>query len=226
MQTSLKEILDQPVNIGIFGGTFDPIHLGHTESAKSVAQWLNISTLLFIPANIPPHKATPNVSAKQRAAMVELACKHEPLFQCDLRELSRCGNSYTVDTLKEIKTANPEKTLYFIVGMDSLLSFTTWHNYQEILNLCHLVVNCRPNSPLNTLNSVTKSLLSNHQVHNLSQLKEKHSGGILLSSLFHKSLNIDISSSQIRQNLKSKISCQHLLSHSVLDFINKNQLYR
>ena len=93
--------------IGILGGTFDPIHLGHTQSAQSVALWLNLSKILFIPAHIPPHKNeldnTPSANAQQRAAMVELACKDHTLFECDTRELARQQHSYTVDTLIELK---------------------------------------------------------------------------------------------------------------------------
>ena len=147
-------------NIGIFGGTFDPIHLGHTQSAQIVAQYLNLSKVLFIPAHIPPHKNcvnnSPKVSAEQRSTMVELACKENKIFTCDKRELRRQQYSYTVDTLLELKKELPEQRLYFIIGMDSLLSFTQWHRYQDILKLCHLVVNTRPNYDLNQLNNETK----------------------------------------------------------------------
>ncbi|PHR84416.1 MAG: nicotinate-nucleotide adenylyltransferase [Colwellia sp.] len=217
-------------SIGILGGTFDPIHLGHTLPAKAVANYLSLTKVLLIPANIPPHKATPNVSAKQRAEMVHLACSTEPLFTCDERELKRDGNSYTVDTLKELAELFPQQTLYFIIGLDSLLTFTRWHKYQEILSLCHLVVNTRPNYQLDNLDQATTTLLNNHQIHSINEFKKHQSGGILLlpNTLpsCHNHLHLDISSSEIRQRLANNQDCQQLLAPSVFTFINKNKLYR
>jgi nicotinate-nucleotide adenylyltransferase len=217
-------------HIGILGGTFDPIHLGHTLPAKAVADYLSLTKVLLIPANIPPHKATPNVSAKQRAEMVHLACSTEHSFICDERELKRDGNSYTVDTLKELAKAFPQQTLYFIVGLDSLLTFTQWYKYEEILSLCHLVVNTRPNYQLNNLDPATTALLTNHQIHNINELKKYKSGGILLlpSTLpsYNDHLHLDISSSDIRQKIANKQDCQQLLAPRVLTFINKNKLYQ
>ena len=167
--TSTKSGINTIINngIGILGGTFDPIHLGHTQSAQAVANQLNLTEVLLIPAHIPPHKISaklvPHASAEQRAAMVEIACQKSELFTCDLRELKRSGHSYTVDTLKELKQQYPTKALFFIIGMDSLLTFTTWHKYKEILSLCHLVVNTRPNYSIEQLNEETKTLLSNCQ---------------------------------------------------------------
>ena len=229
-------------NLGILGGTFDPIHKGHTEPAKVVADYLSLDKILFIPASIPPHKATPNVSAKQRAEMVKLACLNEANFYCDQRELERSGNSYTVDTLKALKQSDATQRLFFIIGLDSLLTFTRWHQYQEILSLCHLVVNSRPNHQLDNLNADTKSMLAKHQLNDLSALKKQDCGGIIfapstiedlqtskdqmqLSSCEGK-INLNISSTDIRARLAKKQNCQHLIADSVLDFINKNQLYR
>lgn len=217
-------------SIGILGGTFDPIHLGHTLPAKAVADYLSLTEVLLIPANIPPHKATPNVSAKQRAEMVHLACSTELSFICDERELKRDGNSYTVDTLKELTSAYSQHTLHFIIGLDSLLTFTRWHKHQEILSLCHLVVNTRPNYQLDNLDQATKSLLSKHQVHNLSDLKQHKSGSIFLlpSKLptYHDQLHLDISSTEIRHQLAKNEDCQQYLAPNVLNFINKHNLYR
>ena len=212
--------------IGVFGGTFDPIHLGHMHTTQAVASWLNLHKVLFIPAHIPPHKShhnnTPYASAEQRAAMVELACQPYNNFHCDRIELLRNSNSYTVDTLKALKALYPEQTLYFILGMDSLLTFTTWHKYREILTLCHLVVNTRPNYQLSTVNADTRALLAHHQVHKLNDIHSKKYGGIILA----KPVNIDVSSTQIRQRIYQQQRCETLVSPQVLDFIDKNALYR
>ncbi|MEY8200859.1 MAG: nicotinate-nucleotide adenylyltransferase [Colwellia sp.] len=212
--------------IGILGGTFDPIHLGHTQSAQAVANELGLKRVLLIPAHIPPHKISPDLvphaSAKQRAAMVEVACKNSTLFSCDQRELKRSGHSYTVDTLKELKQQYPDQPLYFIIGMDSLMTFTHWHQYQEILSLCHLIVNTRPNYPVEQLNDETKILLSHHQTTDISQLTQLGSGKIFFSDKCF----FDISSTHIRQQLVKKQNCNHQLLPSISEFINKNNLYR
>jgi nicotinate-nucleotide adenylyltransferase len=212
--------------IGIFGGTFDPIHIGHIHSIEAVATWLNLSTVLLIPAYVSPHKtsihAIPQATPEQRAKMVELASKDYPNFQCDQRELLRCGPSFTVETLRELKLTYPKQPLYFVIGMDSLHTFTQWHLYQEILTLCHLVVNTRPNYHLSELNQETQTLLSKHQKNDLSTLKNQHSGAII----FAKPIHIDISSTEIRSNIYQQKDYKSQLSPLVVDFINKNQLYR
>lgn len=216
-------------NIGILGGTFDPIHLGHTEPAKRVADYLCLDKVLFIPACIPVHKGTPNVSAAQRTQMVTLACSHENNFYCDQREIERTGHSYTVDTLTSLKQSYPEHRLFFIIGLDSLLTFTTWHRYQHILTLCHVVVNSRPNYQLTNLNDDTKALLAQHQLSDLSVLQEKTCGAIIFvddTTPLNGRTQLNISSTDIRARLANNENCQHLLAEKVLAFINKNQLYR
>jgi len=230
-------------DIGILGGTFDPIHLGHTEPALRVAQFLSLDKILLIPTNIPPHKASPNISAAHRATMVELACEQHPCFSCDQRELTRRGHSYTIDTLQALAAEYPQQRLFFIIGLDSLLTFTTWHHYQKILRLCHLVVNTRPNYQLDSLNDETKALLAQHQCSDISALKNKPSGGIIFvpqqqqqsddfrtrnngKSELKGKINLNISSTDIRARLAKQSNCQHLLAEPVLAFINKNKLYR
>ncbi len=212
--------------IGILGGTFDPIHLGHTQSAQIVAQELGLSKILLVPAHIPPHKTSadliPHATAKQRAAMVELACRRSSLFFCDTRELLRDGHSYTVDTLRELKQKYPNQPLCFIVGMDSLMSFTRWHQYQEILNLCHLVVNTRPNYPIEQINTETKALLSKYQTTDVSQLSLLASGTIFLA----KPQFFDISSTLVREELALRRNCDRHLLPEISGFIHKNNLYR
>lgn len=214
------------VGIGILGGTFDPIHLGHTQSAQWVAQELSLSTVLLIPAHIPPHKVSPDLvphaSAQQRATMVDLACQENTLFSCDTRELKRSGHSYTVDTLKELKQQYPSRPLYFIIGMDSLMSFTHWHQYQEILSLCHLVVNTRPNYSLEQMSDETKALLNRHQTSDPALLSRLEAGKIF----FAQANFFDVSSTQIRHRLAQQKNCQQQLQPSISDFIHKNKLYR
>jgi len=193
--TKSKNVLFQENSIGILGGTFDPIHIGHTTPAECVARWLNLDKILLIPAHIPPHKKTPKINAEQRAKMVDLVCEDNSLFQCDLRELHHLTPSYTVETLKELKQDYPNKTLFFIMGMDSLLTFTQWHCYKEILTLCHLVINTRPNYSLTQLNDETKLLLKDHKVTELFRLQNASFGHIIFTPNFSSESYINISSS-------------------------------
>ena len=216
--------MNTPKNIAILGGTFDPIHNGHIIPAKHVAQWLGIDQISLMPAHLPPHKNTVSASAQQRVDMVQLVCNNEPLFDCDQRELKRSSLSYTIDTLKEIKNSHTNTRIFFIIGMDSLLTFTQWHQWQEILTLCHLVVNCRPNYPLGTLGASTQELLAKHKLglEFQPQYITKDAGYIL----FPSNVQLEISSTAIKTRIKAQQNCQELLPENVLNYIEKHQLYR
>ncbi|WDE13346.1 nicotinate-nucleotide adenylyltransferase [Thalassomonas haliotis] len=209
-------------DIGILGGTFDPIHLGHLNPAKALLNWLGLDQLVLMPAAIPPHKAGTSASAQQRVQMVKLACEQEKVFHCDERELKRQTTSYTLDTLLEIKKEHPHQRIFFVIGMDSLFSFTKWHKWQQILTLCHLVVNSRPGYELADMPTETQQLLAGHQVSDVSELKKSLAGNIILAP----ESRWDISSSQIRQQLQSNQDCQHLLPSPVLAYIRQHNLYR
>lgn len=216
--------MNTPNTIAILGGTFDPIHNGHINSAQHVAQWLGINQVSLIPTHLPPHKNTVSATAEQRVDMVQLVCESHPLFSCDQRELNRTGLSYTVETLKEIKQDHPEQTIFFIIGMDSLLTFQQWHQWQEILTLCHLVVNCRPNHSTDNLSDEVKLLLSHHKLSSTIDcpLLSKDAGYII----FPPEIFCDVSSTLIRNNIKNSLDCQKLIPENVLNYINQHQLYR
>ena len=209
-------------HIGILGGNFDPIHYGHLKPLLHASKQLSLQQVLLMPAHIPPHKHSVVASSAQRALMVELACKEDKLLQFDDRELQRNSTSYTIETLKEIKSLSSKNTqLYFFIGMDSLLSFSTWYQYSEILSLCHLVVNTRPNFNLNTANNATLELLNNHQITRIEELKQQAFGGIY----FAKTNEEDISSTQIRHQLQQGKNCAALLPETVYHYIKQQQLY-
>jgi nicotinate-nucleotide adenylyltransferase len=134
--------------LGIFGGTFDPIHYGHLRAARDVSERLKLSELRFIPAAHPPHRRAPQASAEHRLAMVRLAIEGEPGFAADDRELTRGGPSYTVLTLESLRAElGVSVPLCLLIGADAFLEFETWHRWQEIPALAHLVVMLRPGSP-------------------------------------------------------------------------------
>lgn len=208
--------------IALFGGTFDPIHLGHIIPAKETVQWLGAEQLLLIPSHIPPHKFVTQADAEHRANMVSLACESSATFSFDGRELNRNGHSYTVDTLQELSAEHPDAMLFFIMGMDSLLSFTQWYQWQKILTLCNLVVNIRPGYDHKTLESTLEPTLRERLIYDLKQIQHKQHGQILI----HESSPIDISSTDIREKIKAGLNYKAYLPEKVYQYIKKNNLYR
>jgi len=206
----------------LMGGTFDPIHLGHILPAEETAHWLGAEQVALMPAHIPPHKSTPHASAKQRVTMTELACNNHPLFHIDTRELQRDNHSFTVDTLIELKAEQPNKRLHFIMGMDSLLSFTRWERWQQILTLCHLVVNIRPGYSHQQLEKNLSPQLHTHIVDNITELEKHPVGKIIL----HDCTAANISSTNIRAKIKTGEDYSPFVSQDVHEYIEQQQLYR
>jgi len=167
--------------IGILGGTFDPIHYGHLMPAKQTAHWLGLEQLIFLPAHIPAHKKSTFATTKQRVDMVKLVCDADAIFTLDARETLKNSTSFTVETLIEIKEEHPNSIIYFLMGLDSLLSFHQWHRWQDILSLCHIVVNARPRYDLKSISTETQKLLKIYQEDSLEKVQQKKSGCIIFS---------------------------------------------
>ena len=130
--------------IGIFGGTFDPIHFGHLRPAFELSQALKLAEVRFLPAGNPPHRQATLASAEVRLAMVKAAVAGEKRFVVDDREVRRVGASYSVDTLTELRAEFPDRSLCLMLGMDAFLGLPNWHRWRDILDLAHVVVWRRP----------------------------------------------------------------------------------
>ena len=137
------------MRIGVFGGTFDPIHNGHLVVAEECRERLNIDRVLFVPAGLPPHKqARTLTSPHHRMAMVRLAIASNPRFEASSIELGRPGPSYSVDTLRQLRQNQRDGTdVFFIMGADSLKELPSWHDPAGLIASCRLVVVSRPGSP-------------------------------------------------------------------------------
>ncbi|WP_160062677.1 nicotinate-nucleotide adenylyltransferase [Psychromonas sp. L1A2] len=206
--------------IGFLGGTFDPIHFGHLRPALEIQQALNLQSLYLLPNYIAPHKEKSLANTQQRIDMVKLAIQETPELQLNTQELLRSTPSYTIDTLKLLRQQYPETPICFIMGMDSLINFDSWYQYQEILDYCHIVVSHRPGwDP--TFNEVVSALLTKHQIQNPALLHSALAGHIY----FQSTSQLAISSSHIRDLLAAKRSINFLTPQSVCTYIKEQHCY-
>lgn len=179
---------------GFYGGTFDPIHQGHLQSALYVQTACQLDSLDLLPCHLPPHRDSPSSSA-HRAEMVRLAITPFPQLQLNLLELQRDTPSYTVDTLTELRRQYPADTLCFVIGMDSLCYFTRWHRWRDILTLCHLLVLQRPGYC--ETSGDAPALLQQFGVKTPTALRETRQGNILLL----QNPPVDVSATAIRSGI-------------------------
>jgi len=205
--------------IGVFGGTFDPIHYGHLRTVAQVNQHIQFGKVLFIPAAVPPHRDAPQATVEQRVHMLQLALGKYPGFEIDERELHRDGPSYTVDTLRSLHEDFPESVLCLIIGMDAFLGFNTWHQWQEIPAVAHIVVIQRPgwNS-----NEQFPDWCWQSEFESIEALRDKEAGVICMCEVDP----IDISASAIRRDLKHGNENTGRLPELVLNYILENKLYQ
>lgn len=207
--------------IGVFGGTFDPIHFGHLRVALDVYQALALSELRFLPLNIAVHRQQPQASAEQRCAMVDAAIAGEPGFRVDDRELSRTGRSYTIDTLGSLRRELGDSVpICLLVGGDAFNGFFDWHRPRDILKLAHLVVMQRPGAPLRH-DPDLRAEVERRRVARGGGLEGFAAGRIWFESV----TQLDISSTRIRCMLAAGRSPRYLLPDAVLEMIDKEACY-
>ncbi|MFK5892473.1 MAG: nicotinate-nucleotide adenylyltransferase [Pseudomonadota bacterium] len=210
--------------IGIYGGTFDPVHFGHLRPALEVCETLGLEQIRFIPSYIPPHRQTPETSIENRLLMLETAISSEKCFVMDQREIKRQGHSYMLDTLKSLKNDFLDQPLCLILGLDAFLEINTWHCWEKLLSYCHFVVTRRPETEYDEISSWPPELQKLYQQHKAEHADELHKQ--LVGKIFFMHVTqLPISSSLIRQQLKNKLSIRYLLPDAVYDIITEKQLY-
>lgn len=195
--------------IGIFGGTFDPIHYGHLRPALDVMTHAGLHQVRFVPNRRPPHRESPVLTDQLRSQLVQLAVSDIEGFVLDERELQREGPSYMVDTLASLQAEFPDASLCLIMGMDAFNGLPQWYKWQSILELCHIIITTRPGSVL--ADFARQSPISTKISDDPQCLQQTPVGQILLQSV----TQLDISASLIRQLLSKRQSIQFLLPEAV-----------
>lgn len=203
---------EEKKRIGIMGGTFDPIHIGHLILGETAYHQLHLDHVLFMPAGNPPHKRDRENRATdaQRVEMVRLAIASNPHFSLSLEEMHKEGYTYTYRTLERLKERNPGTKYYFILGADSLYHFEEWMEPGRILGACTILVGTRNHTSDEKLEKVIR------------HLEKKYQGDI--EKL--ESLNIDISSKMIRSWIEKGRSLAYYVPDQVINYIKRNNIYK
>jgi len=206
--------------VGILGGTFDPIHLGHIHLATTIYKSCNLQKILLIPCYQSPLRTPPIASAQDRFNMVQLAIKNLPHLDVDNYEIKHHTISYTNDTLEYLRQKNPSTPLALIMGIDAFNKFDEWHKWQRILELAHLIIANRHNHWQTTNEKIIK-ILAERQVFTPKQLQEKPAGLIYCIDINP----LPIAATEIRTLIKQQKDASLLLAKDVWQYINDNKLY-
>ena len=207
--------------IGIFGGTFDPIHFGHLRTAFELMQALRMSEMRFMPAGDPPHRDQTIADAELRLAMVRAAVEGQPGFTVDDREVRREGPSYSVDTLGTLRAEYPQRSLCLIVGMDAFLGLPKWRQWRELLELAHLVVAHRPGWRAPGMGPLGE-LLVDRGTGRINDLHETRAGCIYI----HAVTQLEISSTELRKLIAARRDPRYLVPDAVRAVIEQSGCYR
>jgi len=207
--------------IGVFGGTFDPIHFGHLRPALDVVQSLGLAELRLLPLKVAVHRPQPLASAALRLQMTRLAVNGQPGFVVDDRELTRDGPSYTVDTLASLRDeVGADAPLCLLIGGDAFAGFLDWHRPRAILGLAHLVVMQRPGAPT-VRDQALRDEIDRRRVDDPGALRQAPAGRIYFQTV----TQLDISSTRIRRMFAAGRSPRFLLPDAVLDLLDREQCY-
>ncbi len=204
--------------IGIFGGTFDPVHYGHLRSAIEIKEIFSLDEVRLIPSAQPPHRNPPQAPAAMRVEMLRLATENQPGLMVDTRELDRQGASFMLDTLVSLRHDFPKQPSLLIIGSDAFNRLTSWHQWQRLFDFAHIVVLTRPGS---TVGQLEEFLAARHTT-NKQELSAQLAGKLY----FQPITQLDISATKIRALIANNRNPAFLLPDPVIALIKQHQLYQ
>ena len=205
--------------VGLFGGTFDPVHFGHLRAALELAEGAGLDRLRLLPNHRPVHRGPTAASTADRLAMLGLGVAGTAALEVDPREALRDGPSYTVETLEAVRAELPDATLVFFMGMDAFSGFPGWHRPDRILALANLVVVDRPGA---TLSGEARALMDRRAALSGTRVEDGAAGAIERRQV----TQLEISATRIRDAVRSGRSCRFLLPEEVRGYIDEKGLYR
>ena len=210
--------------IGVFGGTFDPIHIAHLRCAEEAREQLGLDEILFVPAADPPHKRRRITPAAHRLAMVRLAIAENPAFRVSTIEIDREGRSYTVDTLRALRATLPARTaLTLLIGVDAFRELDTWKDYATLFTLADLAVWSRPPDSIRAPRALLPVAAQREFCYVRPQNTLRHRTGNRIRFLTVTAL--DVSASAIRLRLRRGHSVRYLVPASVGRYVSRHGLY-
>lgn len=212
------------MRVGIFGGTFNPIHYGHLRSAEDVREAFSLERVYFVPAARPPHKEAGEIAPiEHRLKMVELAIADNPAFIASSVEMERTGLSYSIDTIRHFLTTVRSASLAFIVGIDAFRELRSWKAYDQIPTLCDVIVTSRPGDAVSSLDSLLPIALKSAFWYDSSVQRYHHVSGHFLA--LHKITGLLIASSTIRTMIRQGRSIRYLVPPAVETYISRHHFY-
>lgn len=220
--TRHSSLVTQPV--GLLGGTFDPIHIGHLRLAEEMADVLGMDTVRILPTGTPPHRGRPHAAAADRLAMVNLAIAGNPRFRLDEHEAHKTAPCYMVDTLTELRAElGDDRPIVLFLGADAFAGLEGWHQWRRLFALCHIAVAERPGYDLTAgLPAALGATLATRLTDKPDDLACAPAGRV-----FHHAISqLDISASHIRGLIATGRSPRYLLPDTVLNYIDQHHLYR
>jgi len=209
-----------PEPLALFGGTFDPVHYGHLRCADEARKKLKLNSLYLLPASIPPHRTTPRATAEQRMEMLQLAQAEFSQLLIDDREYRREGPSYMVDTLQELRQEFPQRPLLLLLGQDAANELHSWHDWQQLFTLAHIVILTRPGQKEAYRQDLARQM-QRREVSDIQDLAATEAGAVLKLEV----TPIDISATTIKSIIRLGRSPRSMLPDAVLEYIERQQLY-
>ena len=204
-------------SLAIVGGTFDPVHLGHVEPVNHACSELDITHGLWVPCKLPPHKDRPSTTEQARVDMLNFAIENLDNHQVYQWELQQNNTSYSFHTLTHLRDLYPTQQLFFFMGADSLLNFTQWYQWENILKLCHLVVSARPGFDVSNIPPTLQKRIQSMDI----PVTAEHG-----TIIWFDAVSRSISSSQIREEVRTNAKIREHLNQSVYNYMITNELYR